>query len=378
MSNKANLILVLLSLFVFDCFSQNYHIKRGNKLHEKEEFIRAIKQYSKALLTEDDNKVVLFNRARCYRKIGDYQKALLDINNCLTLDSNYKNGLKEKGAIIAILGNYSESIIYFTKAIEIDSFYASAYNGRGAAYYLLGKYENAIKDNLQAIELDSKFDDSYYNVGLSYCQLNLYEEAISYFNKSIELDFDDHQSFFERGRSLYEIGEYRLAEKDYGQAVVYNKKLDPWEKIDNGWAYYYKGLSNIKIDSIENACVDFKQAVFFGNYLAEEEYNNLNCTNNKNAKKITPKTKNDIKSNDTVNVNIFPNPVESFSKISIESDKEGSYDLEIYNVSGEVITVIKKIGKSFIFNRKNLQSGMYIFIIKNNDQIISTNKIILK
>ena len=362
-------------LTIVTSFGQKHELK-GNKLHELEKFKPAIKQFNKAIKANPNSSSLYFNRARCYRKIGDYENAIADIAKCISLDTNNKEGYKERGAIKAINGQIREGIIDFTKAIQIDSLYASAYNGRGAAYLLLGEYEKSISDNKKAIALDSTLMESYYNIGLSLNELGRFKEAISYFNNAIRIRNNDHQSFFERGKSLFEVEEYNLAEIDFGNAVIYNDKLDPWEKIDNGRSFYHKGLANIKLNNQNQACIDFELAISFGYYDAKSERAKLNCDIDKQKTMLSNKNEETV---DTVLISIYPNPVETYAHIKIVHNVSNvNYNLEVLDITGKNIITIDQISKSYVFDCTNISKGTYLFVIKSNGTILKTEKIIIK
>jgi tetratricopeptide (TPR) repeat protein len=370
------IILMFLILFLTKFGYSQKHELRGNKLHKIEKFKQAIRQYNKAIKNNHNSSSLYFNRARCYRKIGEYDNAMTDIDNCILLDKNNKKGYKERGTIKAINGEIEEGIEDFTKALKIDPTYAAAYNGRGAAYHLLGEYESSIRDNKKAIELDISFDASYYNIGLALNELGRFKEAIPYFNNAIRIRYSDHQSFLERGRSLFEVGEYNLAEIDFGNAVVYNDKLDPWEKIDNGRSFYHKGLTNLKVGNQIQACKDFEQAIYFDHYLATFERAKLNCDIKDENELPLSKTEELIQNE---SIEISPNPIETYAHITIKnSTNKANYSLDILDISGKPIMTLEKISKSHLFDRSNIRSGTYLFVIKSNGTILKTEKIIIK
>ncbi|PCJ28082.1 MAG: hypothetical protein COA97_02060 [Flavobacteriales bacterium] len=376
---KAKLIsLIIISFLTITCFGQK-HLIKADALHKAEKFKKAIRQYSKYLNKNTDNAIVFVSRARCYRKIGKYKKSLDDTAEGLFIDPRCKQALKEKGAVIAIQGRPWKAIEYFTTAIEIDSNYADAYCARGAAYFLQDKFEKALEDNMKAIEIDSQFETSYYNVGLSLKELLRYEEAIAYFNKALLMDTDNQLTFFERAESLYELGEYGLAETDYTNSITYNTKLDPWENTKNGWCYYGKGMSNLALENLTQACADFKEAMSYRVYEAEEEYLKLDCKEQPEAevKIVVPEVPVVVKQE--VEVHIFPNPIKTYSHITITNSKSSNvYSLEVMDLFGKSVLSVSHISDSHIFNRKDLLTGTYVFLIKENGEILKSEKVIIQ
>lgn len=384
--NRTFSLLVLLFFITSLSFSQNNsrHCIKGDHLQDKEQYPASIRQYSKAIKNEPNNPEYYSLRAISYRRIGKYTEALADIDKCLEIDNNNKRGHYEKGAMYGIKNNNSQALHEFTLAIGIDSSYAKAYAGRGAVYHLLEQYDKALIDYQTALKLDSTQGFIFYNVGLSLNELEKYSEAIPYFNKALLLDEikdveASQQAYYERGRSLYNLNEYDLAEINFQNAVVFNDKLDPWEKLDNGRSYYYKGLSNVHLSKMKEACSDFENAISNQYFDAEAEYIKCNCSqlltesNEKNEFKPMEDT------SQALSIIIYPNPIRSYAIISVSKNKNlQNINLKIINVEGKIVQSFNNIGYSFVFNSKDIAAGTYLFEISNKDEIISRQKIIIQ
>lgn len=75
-----------------------------------------------------------------------------------------------------------------------------------------------------------------------------------------------------------------------------------------------------------------------------------------------------------------PNPFITKTTIKFTTTKNQPVYLIVKNVLGKTVfskTYAAKIGKnSFVFNRNNLQSGMYIYAIRSRNEIISKRFVI--
>lgn len=379
-SYKITPVLLQLLFIVSICFGQNFskHYLNGNDLQDKNEYVASIRQYSKAIKSDPNIKEYYYRRAKSYRKVGKYKEALADIDKCLAIDKNYKEGHFEKGAMSVMLKNNLEGLKEFSIAIGIDSTYAKAFMGRGAVYFLLSKYDTALIDYEKSLKLDPNNETVYYDIGITYAELNRYDEAITFLNEALRRE-NVHLSFYERGRCLYEIQEYELAEMDFQNALIFNDKLDPWEKIDNGRSYYHKGLSNVRLNKIKEACSDFENALSNNYSNAQSEYKKCNCSQLLSENN----DKNDIKANtdtaQSISVEIYPNPIQTYAIITTSKKKQSlNLNLKIVNMEGKTVQLINNIGDSYVFNRREILSGTYLFIISYNEEIVSSQKIIIQ
>jgi tetratricopeptide (TPR) repeat protein len=118
-----------------------------------------------------------FNRAAAFRRAGNYEQSLLDINYDI-----------EK-----------------CKDITVFSFY-----NRAKAYEKLKAYDKAIKDYIKSIslQLDEKKDWSlYFQVAVCYAELKKFDDAIAWYSKAIEIAPYEGICFFNRGINLYNVKE---------------------------------------------------------------------------------------------------------------------------------------------------------------------------
>lgn len=74
-----------------------------------------------------------------------------------------------------------------------------------------------------------------------------------------------------------------------------------------------------------------------------------------------------------LNVNLFPNPVNSFSVLSIDGPQDEDYVLDIYSVSGQHIKSFA-IKDKFLIKRKEFPSGLYLYQIMNPKTEIVSGK----
>jgi uncharacterized membrane protein len=109
------------------------------------------------------------------------------------------------------------------EAITLDEKNAYAYNTRGAIYYLTDKYDQAIEEYSKAIQHDPKFVDPLHNRAMTYVAKGDFDTAIDDYNAALRIDPRDALAMYKRG-----VAKQRLGDKNGGNAdIVAAKKLDP-------------------------------------------------------------------------------------------------------------------------------------------------------
>lgn len=75
---------------------------------------------------------------------------------------------------------------------------------------------------------------------------------------------------------------------------------------------------------------------------------------------------------------IFPNPFSQEATLKLKNNMENG-NLEIYNSIGQKVKEIKNINSNqIVLNRENMENGIYLLVLKQNEKIFETKKIILK
>ena len=97
-----------------------------------------------------------FDKALAALELGQYERAIEDLNEAIRLDPQYANAYGHRGSAYGKLGQYEWAIEDFDEAIRLDPQYAEAYNNRGLAYRNLGQQELADRDFAKAKELEDE------------------------------------------------------------------------------------------------------------------------------------------------------------------------------------------------------------------------------
>jgi hypothetical protein len=82
----------------------------------------------------------------------------------------------------------------------------------------------------------------------------------------------------------------------------------------------------------------------------------------------------------TMPAQVFPNPVSTSAMINLHSSASlKNAELKLYNVMGEEAATISNINSNeIIFNRGNLSAGMYFFVVKEENALITKGKLTIE
>ena len=162
-------------------------------------------------------------------------------------------------------GNYSIAIDKLEKAMEIDSQEVSGYY----AWVLLYYYRDYEK-SLQILEEQDSYtpdfsdapvgEDIHYLKGLCHMQMQHYQKAVDEFNiyintmvSTIGEEWVDVYTFVQKGRCLTKLEKFENAINSYDKAIKYYENCTE--------AYYFKGLTQIKMSKDNEGCNNFNKAL---------------------------------------------------------------------------------------------------------------------
>jgi tetratricopeptide (TPR) repeat protein len=160
----------------------------GKAYYEKEDYDRAIADYSKAIGIKPDDEDAYFWRGLAYYAKGDYDRVIADSSKAIGIEPDGASAYNIRGLAYYDKGDYDRAIADYSKAIGIKPDDAIAYNERGKAYYQKGDYDRAIADQSKAIGIKLDCETAYAWRGVAYYQKGDYDRAIADFKEAVHLD----------------------------------------------------------------------------------------------------------------------------------------------------------------------------------------------
>merc|ERR1712232_644852 len=94
--------------------------QKGNEMFRESDFMQAAAEYSVALQLDSHDDAILANRAQCWLKLGDYEKALTDSIRCTELNPQNPKGWFRKGICLHAMTRYIEAIPALLEAEKLE------------------------------------------------------------------------------------------------------------------------------------------------------------------------------------------------------------------------------------------------------------------
>ena len=120
-------------------------VKKGDESYKNQKFDEAISFYTKAVVFNPSDKLIMLKLANIYKLQGNNEKAMSFYDKIIALDSNCKEAYFNKGLVFANDKNYDEAIKCFEKVVEIAPDYHYAYYSLALTYELKDMPQKAIE-----------------------------------------------------------------------------------------------------------------------------------------------------------------------------------------------------------------------------------------
>ena len=228
------------------------HYGKGMALLSDGQYEAAVANLELAITTNSKFMPAYLYQSAAWRGMNQFDKALIAINQAISLESNNANLYNEKWMILLPLKRYQDAEIASTRSIKLNP-RSSFYSNRGFLYKEQGKFDLALADYNQAIKIDFNHAAAYNNRGNLYQEQGKLDLALDDYNQAIEIDSDYTDAYFNRGFLYQEQGKLDLALANYNRAI----KIDS----DYTFAYSNRGLLYKQQSKLDLALADYNQAI---------------------------------------------------------------------------------------------------------------------
>lgn len=150
---------------------------------------RAMADINKAIQIDDSYVDAYIERAAIYRNDGKWKEALADLDKAIELGPETDEAIMMKAKTLYDSGDYKGSIEAYTEVISEDSSNVEALASRGLAYFFEGDAELALNDIRKARTLEGGSTVSEFNMGLVMSALPEHsKQAYRHFEKAFKKD----------------------------------------------------------------------------------------------------------------------------------------------------------------------------------------------
>ena len=269
-------IIELSELVSSDPFNTDLLLKRINYNLEIKEYESALFDLKQCLSIDSLNPKFYFLLAKSYYEISKVDKtkfnypqnAITLMKKCVRLEPNNPNFLLLYGELLLIFSRYEDAIELFNKCLKIDYNIYRAHDLMGYSFKQINKIENAINCFQNSININPVNTDAYLELALIYHSQND-STAIEHYNNILALDSNDIIV-------LYNLALY------YQENHNYNSSLDTYSKllkIDNfnANANYNIGFIHMELNLHDIAVNYFADAIYSESSFFEAYYARGNC-----------------------------------------------------------------------------------------------------
>jgi PQQ-dependent catabolism-associated CXXCW motif protein len=189
-------------------------------------------------LRGDDLAQAYFQRGAAYAALGQFQLAMNDLNQAITLVPANAFFLNERGIAFMGLGNSDAALRDFNQAVALKPDFAAAHANRAWVLVAQQRPDEAITAASTAINLDPNLAWAYQNRALAHEAKKEWRPVYDDATKLIELAPNDRMGYALRGHAYFEAGQYQPAIADFNKAI----SLDSTNAVDyrtRGRAYYF-------------------------------------------------------------------------------------------------------------------------------------------
>jgi Flp pilus assembly protein TadD len=201
----------------------NYYFQRGTAYSKKEDYAKAVMDYSEAIRLAPQNVSYYSDRADARLAVKDYSGAVTDFVEALRLDpsnASYYSGMAE--AYLS-MKDFRAAITGYSQAIRLAPNEAKYYNSRGNVNRMIENYDEAIADHAEAIR-NNPGDARYHNNrGVAYLLKKDYDNAIANYTEAIQRAPNEAKYYNNRGSAYNYKKDFSNAATDFEEAI----RLDP-------------------------------------------------------------------------------------------------------------------------------------------------------
>jgi protein O-mannosyl-transferase len=158
------------------------------------------------------------NRSKTYKERGEYEPAMADLSQALSLNPSDAGALVNRGNLFYLMRNRERALLDLDRAISLDPTVADAWNSRGAVRSSLGMYEEGLADLNKAIELGGMFPGAYLNRANTLFAMKRYDSAMADYDAYISWESGDGRGYFCRSLARSGAGDQAGALRDALQA----------------------------------------------------------------------------------------------------------------------------------------------------------------
>lgn len=201
------------------------------------------------------------NRGKAKQDREDWDSALSDYEQALTLNGNFAGALIQRGEVRQHRGDFDAAVADYEKVIQLMPEYANGYHHRAALQQAAGRYQQAIADWRRVIQLEpARAGYPHFFIWLARARLGQRKEADGELAAYFKAHSTGSGGDWESKIAAYLLG--NLAERDFMAAAVSSDAMQ--QRALQCEAWYYKGMKCLLEGEQQEARHSFAQSIATG------------------------------------------------------------------------------------------------------------------
>lgn len=231
------------------------YTSRGNYYLQEGQYNKAIADFEQYITLRPNRTDGFYRRGLTYLQMKEYERAIRDFNDVLQLSSKNSLALKYKGMAEMSLKQYEEATKTYTKLLSLQKEGAQkdTYLQRAKAYENLQNLNAAIADYNKILEREPTDVNTLLDRGGLYFRQNQLEHALSDMNKVLAAKPQTAKALLNRAVIYASSNQHTAAIADF-DAYLELKPAD-------AQAYNWRGVSKTEIGDYSSAIQDFSSAI---------------------------------------------------------------------------------------------------------------------
>jgi tetratricopeptide (TPR) repeat protein len=204
-----------------EIYAEEANIYATQKQHQK-----AIVAASTSLKYGKGNsqKHMFHLRSMMYSAMGQYKKAIEDMNSYLQIDSVKHRPFSWRATAYEQDGQLDKALADYRTAMQKSNNYEYRFH-TARVLQKQGKMEDAVSEMTAIIKVNPEEDEAWNKRGNLYFSMGKYKEAVKDFTEALATNFGSNETIYRsRGRAYEKLGQKDLAQKDFRKAEELQKK----------------------------------------------------------------------------------------------------------------------------------------------------------
>ncbi|MDY0873348.1 tetratricopeptide repeat protein [Dongia rigui] len=195
------------------------------------------------------------DRGRAYLRMGEYARAIDDLNEALRRDPADTESLLNRASALQQVGDDDRALADYAASFRRGDRNHDTYLGRGKLFTRQGDYIRAIVDFTHAVDLAPRNSEAYIWRGYNYVRIGDDQAALVDLDKAGALDDHNVDVWRYRAGALYRLRQYAEAGRSVGRGIALVQ--DPREAPE---LWYYRALVTAKLSPASAAATSAVRA----------------------------------------------------------------------------------------------------------------------